>query len=206
MAPLSKEESSPLLLETIDDISSPRIEVGKKHFPAHYSPLRPSRRHRHRRSVSFSEEVHVREVECLKSLSRKERRKIYMARHDYQRIQAENDTIVELMNQGTFPATVRKYFRGLEFMLPQAREERKIRYYMASATLLQGQTYGHVHDPHWVQTCYSRITVPASQVAHHMGVWDAEAVLAELVADEEEQREKTAYVSSSESSDEEVEV
>ena len=202
MAPLSQPPSS-LLLEKIDDgVSSvsraPRLDDddSTRKLEKHHRQDRDEEdshtisapRIIRERSVSFAQQDLVHEVESFKqSLSRKERRRVFMERPEYECIQRENDTILNMMNQGIFPTTEKRYFRGLEFMMPETREERKVRYLMALTSLRQGQAVGSLNDPLWIQSYYSRITGPAALVAHQIGIWDAEAVLAELVADEDEE-------------------
>jgi hypothetical protein len=79
--------------------------------------------------------------------------------------------------------TTKLYFRGLEIALPQARLERKQRIEHFTSMILREQLLERALHPQWIQNFYSRLTAPAVQAAHAMGLWDAQAVRAEELAE-----------------------
>jgi hypothetical protein len=121
----------------------------------------------------------------------------YMTDGDFLRIQRENEETLQIMKRGEYPGTTHIYFRGLEMLLPQQRRERRQHIDFAVYTVMRTQyDCRGVLTPRWIRNYYCTLTAPAVAVAYTMGVWDAEAMQAEIQADEAKgaRRKKQAWI------------
>jgi hypothetical protein len=133
----------------------------------------------HRKAVSFSDFSELHYVPPVDELTNEEYQATYMTEIDYERIQRESADTLKIMRKGKYPGTTKLYFRGLEIALPQARLERKQRIEHVTSMILREQLLERALHPQWIHNFYSRLTAPAVQAAHAMGLWDAQAVRAE---------------------------
>jgi hypothetical protein len=166
MAPLSTTAS----IDPVDEVVSTCIHK------AHHATLRDSRQRGHR--VTFAAEVEIHEIAHIKEMSVDEWQALYYSRGDYRRIAKENNATLRLMKQRCFPGTEKLYFRGLERKLPKARHESHQRVWHAVDAVLDEQQFGII-NPYWVNNFYCAYTLAGTNVAHMMGLWDAEAMKAE---------------------------
>ena len=180
MAPLSELQLS----------TSPETDL---YSPEHFMK-RPLHQVPPKKSVSFSDFSEMFYIPHAKDLSPEEFEATYMTEQDFERIKQENDDTLRIMRRGKYPGTTKRYFRGLEVLLPKRRTERREQIDSVVAMILKGQSEGRgsLHK-RWIHY-YCSLTAPAVAVAHTMGAWDAEALQAELQADLEAQQRRQVWL------------
>lgn len=117
-----------------------------------------------------------------KDLKRKEKDAAWMTKRDFQRIQKENVQTLQQMTDGSFPCSKTSYFRGLETLMPEARNKRKQRISFVVHTILREQKKNHELNPQWLEEFHYSFTSKSAEAAYRKGVWDAtEAVRSEAL-------------------------
>ena len=136
------------------------------------------------KKVRFSNYSEMYYIPHLEDMTQEELDATYMNDVDFQRIKQENSDTLHIMKQRKYPGNPTMYFRGLEVLLPRRRMMRKMRIASVVSTVLQIQSYAGLYHPAWVQSYICALTAPSSVEARAMGVWDAEAQMAEETARE----------------------
>ena len=138
----------------------------------HRVPLFPQQPKR--KVVSFSHMSNLYFIPHANDLNKREKDATYMTPQDFLRIRQENRCTLEEMNQGQIPNnSTGTYFRGLENLMPQAKEKRKQRISFVVTAVLKEQEKNHRLDPRWVEKFHHSYTSKSAEAAYKKGVWDA---------------------------------
>eukprot|EP00980_Cylindrotheca_fusiformis_P018220 scaffold5901_cov116-Cylindrotheca_fusiformis.AAC.13 len=136
-----------------------------------------------KKSVSFASASEMYFVPLASEMTTEEFNATYMTDDDAMRIVKENSQTLKMMKKRNFPVSQDLYFRGLENSLAQATRERRQRIsFVIYHVLLEQKRNGQL-SPEWVETFRSNFTEKSAEFAHQMGIWDFEAMQADLMAE-----------------------
>jgi hypothetical protein len=172
-------------------LSSNLLEIAATEDQDHLFPLdkevpieaSPVKNNRHVRSVSFASLAELYYVLHASELTDEEFSSYYMTDEDYERIDNENFETLKLMKQRQFPASQELYFRGLENSLSQTKRERRQRIRFVVHHVIEEQTRNDELRPEWIESFRSLFTSKSASFALRMGIWDCEAVRADLISE-----------------------
>jgi hypothetical protein len=133
------------------------------------SSFRKEKQHQ-QKSVSFSV---MSDLYLSPHAKQKEKDAAWMTKRDFQRIQKENLQTLQQMTYGSFPCSKRSYFRGLEALMPEARNKRKQRISFVVHTILSEQKKNYELSPQWLAEFHYSFTSKSAEAAYRKGVWDA---------------------------------
>jgi hypothetical protein len=150
-----------------------------REVPKEHSPVKNNRV----KSVSFASKAELYYVLHASELTDEEFYSYYMTDEDYARIEMENFETLKLMKQRQFPASLELYFRGLENSLPQTTRERRQRIRFVVHHVIEEQTRNDELCPEWIESFRSVFTSKSASFALRMGIWDFEAMRADLISD-----------------------
>ncbi|KAL3941102.1 MAG: hypothetical protein SGBAC_004484 [Bacillariaceae sp.] len=159
----------PLIDESNYYIDSPSSSFDRPESPA--SPKEQG--HKQKKSVSFSVMSDLYLIPHAKDMKRKEKEATWMSKKDMRRIEQENFYTLDAMSQGTFPVSEKEYFRGLENLLPEARNKRKQRIHFVRNAILREQQKNRAFDDQWMENFNKCYTSKSAQAANNKGIWDA---------------------------------
>jgi hypothetical protein len=174
MPPLSKN----LLEIAATDDQDHLFPLGRE-VPKEQSPVKNNRV----KSVSFASKAELYFVLHASELTDEEFYSCYMTHEDYARIDKENSETLKLMKQRQFPASQELYFRGLENSLSQTARERRQRIRFVVNHILEEQTQNGELCPEWIESFRSMFTSNSASFALRMGIWDFEAMRADLISE-----------------------
>jgi hypothetical protein len=139
--------------------------------PDSLSSFRKENQHQPK-SVSFSVMSDLYLIPHANDFKRKEKNATWMTKRDFQRIQKENFQTLQQMTDGSFPSSKTSYFRGLETLMPEARNKRKQRISFVVHTILREQQNNEL-SPQWLEEFQYSFTSKSAEAAYRKGVWDA---------------------------------
>ena len=158
----------------------PAKEVEREEAPPAQPPAQPPTR---RRQVSFSDFSEMYYIPHVDEMTKEEFDATYMSEEEFIAIRQENDATLRVMKRGQYPATRSMYFRGLEPLMPERRVHRKLRIHAVVSTVLDIQEHEGNVNPEVNQNHFTALTTPCVAHAMGMGIYDAQAQLAEQTAD-----------------------
>eukprot|EP00980_Cylindrotheca_fusiformis_P018221 scaffold5901_cov116-Cylindrotheca_fusiformis.AAC.14 len=184
---LSGSREDPLLPLTLGVHSdSPKPD----HSPYFENPAKKRPKLAPKKSVSFSSTSNIFLVPHSSEMTDEELDASFMTDEDYLRIDKENHETLELMKQRKFPVSQELYFRGLECSLSRPMKERFQRMAFVVHHVLAEQKRSGQLSQQWIDTFRSSFTDKSAVYAHQMGIWDSEALQADLMAEVLELRMK----------------
>ncbi|KAL3941103.1 MAG: hypothetical protein SGBAC_004485 [Bacillariaceae sp.] len=159
----------PLINESNYYLDSPSSSFDRPESPSSFQ----TEQRRQKKSVSFSVMSDLYLIPHAKDMQKKDKEATWMNKKDMRRIQQENFYTLDAMSQGNFPVSDEEYYRGLENLLPEARNKRKQRIHFVRNAILREQQKNRVFDDQWVENFNKCYTSKSAQAAYNKGIWDA---------------------------------
>lgn len=161
------------------DLAITKLSPQKQSSPARYVTIKQTPE----KSVSFAADAELYYIPQSSEMTDEEYEASYMTEEDLVRISSENRKTLELMKQRQFPASQELYFRGLECSLPQSTRERRQRIKFVVYHVMEEQHRNGELSPQWIETFRSTFTDKSALFAHHMGIWDFEAMRSDMISE-----------------------
>ena len=128
-----------------------------------------------KKSVSFSPQIaQVSHVLHSSEMTEEEKHATYYTRRDYDRIEEENEAVMERMYRtNKYIDTDTHFYRGLEIFLPMEMRKRKIRINFVVSNVLREQESNGIIGSGWIQTFSKNYyAFQSSEKARINGWWD----------------------------------
>ena len=126
-----------------------------------------------KKSVSFSVMSDLYLIPHAKDLNRKDKEAYWMTKNDFRRIERENINTLHFMAEGHYPVNQKEYFRGLENLMPEARNKRKQRINFVISAIMREQKKNKRLNDKWMEEFHKCYTSKSAEAAYNKGVWDA---------------------------------